>query len=101
MSAPNDPRLSKLNDLSFKALPASLQDSAAGERRDPARRTALLQRVLDEFDEMPGTALTLPQARRLFGLPTEVCDRILIGLVNDGRLRRSIDGRFRLRSFAA
>ena len=86
----NDPR-----------LPATLQGSPVRERRDVGKRMALLHRVFDEFDEMPGTSLTLPQASRLFGLPAEVCDRILVGLVKDGRLRRTDDGRCRLRSFAA
>ena len=97
----NDARLGKIDDLSFKTLSASLQDSSARERRDVGTRIALIHRVFDEFDEMPGTSLTLPQATRLFGLPAEVCDRILVSLVKDGRLRRSEDGRFRLRSFAA
>jgi DNA-binding IclR family transcriptional regulator len=60
-----------------------------------------MHRIWDEFDEMPGTSLTLPQASRLFGVPIEVCDRILISLVKDGRLRRTQDGRFRLYSFVA
>jgi len=97
----DDARLGKLEDLSFKALPAVLPNTSMRERRDVATRMALLHRVFDEFDEMPGTSLTLPQATRLFGLPAEVCDRILVSLVKDGRLRQSDDGRFRLRSFAA
>jgi hypothetical protein len=97
----NDARLSRIDDVSFKAIPAFLQSSSARERRDVGTRMALVHRVFDEFDEMPGTSLTLPQAVRLFGLPAEVCDRILVSLVKDGRLRQSDDGRFRLRSFAA
>ena len=51
------------------------------ERRDAVRRWALMHRIWDEFDEMPGTSLTLPQASKLFGVPIEVCDRILVSLV--------------------
>jgi hypothetical protein len=94
-----DHRLSKIVDIQRKPVAASL--AAAGERRDVGTRRALLHRIWDEFDEMPGTSLTLPQASRLFGVPIEVCDRILVSLVQDGRLRRTEDGRFRLRSFVA
>ena len=95
-----DARLSKISDLSLRPLGASLP-RVTGERRDAGSRWALIHRIWDEFDEMPGTSLTLPQASRLFGVPIDVCDRILVSLVNDGRLRRTQDGRFRLRSFVA
>jgi DNA-binding IclR family transcriptional regulator len=100
-TSPTDKRLSKIIDIPLKALSATLSSPASAERRDSGTRWALLHRVWDEFDEMPGTSLTLPQASRLFGVPAEVCDRILVGLVNDGRLRRTPDGRYRLRSFVA
>ena len=97
-----DARLSKINDISFKALAAPVVPrSFPVERRDILARRALLHRICGEFDEMPGTALTLAQASRLFGLSSEVCDRILRGLVNDGRLWRTADGRFRRRLVAA
>jgi hypothetical protein len=98
---PTDNRLVKFVDIPRKQLSATLSPSAATERRDADTRWALLHRIWDEFDEMPGTSLTLPQASRLFGVPLEVCDRILISLVKDGRLRRTKDGRFRLHSFVA
>jgi len=41
---------------------------------------------------MPGLSLTLPQARRLFGVGDEVCARILDGLVADGKLAQSHGG---------
>ena len=96
-----DTRLARIADIPLKPLGATLASPGARERRDVGTRWALLHRVWDEFDEMPGTALTLPQASRLFGVPLEVCDRILASLVKDGRLRRTADGRFRLRSFVA
>jgi hypothetical protein len=64
------------------------------ERRNLATRHRLMCRVRAEFDEMPGLSLTLPQARRLFGLPLDVCDRILNSLADEGLLRRRLDGRF-------
>lgn len=92
-----DTRLAKIVDISLKPVGATL----ASERRDAATRWALIHRIWDEFDEMPGTALTLPQASKLFGVPMEVCDRILVSLVSDGRLHRTKDGRFRVHSFVA
>jgi len=64
--------------------------AAAGERRSPAARDALLQRVSAEFQEMPCMRLTAAQARRLFGLRSDVCQRILTALVRQGSL--SCDG---------
>ena len=63
---------------------------STGERRSPAARQALLQRVSAEFQEMPCMRLTAGQARRLFGLPSDVCQRILTSLVRQGAL--SCDG---------
>ena len=94
---PADTRIAKIIDISIKPIGATL----ANERRDTGTRWALLHRIWDEFDEMPGTSLTLPQASKLFGVPIEVCDRILVSLVRDGRLHRTKDGRFRLQSFVA
>jgi len=57
-----------------------------GDRRNPATRDALLARVCAEFHEMPGMRLTAGQARRLFGLRSDVCQRILTALVRQGSL---------------
>ena len=61
-----------------------------GDRRNPVTRDALLARVSAEFHEMPCMRLTAGQARRLFGLPSDVCQRILATLVRQGTL--SCDG---------
>ena len=98
---PTENRFAKIVDIPRKPLNATLSPSSPTERRDSGTRWALMHRIWDEFDEMPGTSLTLPQASRLFGVPIEVCDRILISLVKDGRLRQTKDGRFRLHSFVA
>ena len=92
-----DTRLAKIADIDLKPVSATL----LSERRNAGTRGALMHRIWDEFDEMPGTSLTLPQASKLFGVPMEVCDRILVNLVEDGRLHRTKDGRFRLHSFVA
>jgi len=99
---PIEARLSKLNDIPIKLLAAPVVPLSlpAVDRRNTASRLALLHRICNEFHEMPGIALTQQQATRLFGIPDEICGRILVRLVNDGRLRRSPDGRFRLPSAA-
>jgi hypothetical protein len=63
---------------------------STGDRRCPTTRDALLQRVSAEFQEMPCMRLTAGQARRLFGLRSDVCQRILTTLVRQGTL--SSDG---------
>ncbi len=55
---------------------------------------ALLDRIRGEYSEMPGLRLTVPQALRLWGLPQDVCECVLVRLVEDGFLRRTVDGAF-------
>jgi hypothetical protein len=57
-----------------------------GDRRDHTGRYALVQRVYGEFHQMPCMRLTGAQARLLFGLRPDVCERILAGLVQQGSL---------------
>ncbi len=52
----------------------------------------LLQRVYGEFSEMPGLRLTLPQARRLWGLDEPTCVSILDCLVDCRFLCRTATG---------
>ena len=90
--APKIPRaVSALPDIQFEALPASLT-----AHRRPA--TDVAERVRCEFVEMRGFSPTVDQAARLFQLPREECGRILNGLVEEGFLRQTPDGRFRLPS---
>jgi hypothetical protein len=42
---------------------------------------AVAKRVLAEFEEMPGMALTVPQASRLFGLDHAACRTVVDQLV--------------------
>jgi hypothetical protein len=58
-----------------------------GERRDHARRNALVRRIVAEFDDMPGLALTVQQASRFLGIDHGACTRILDELRRDGMLR--------------
>jgi hypothetical protein len=55
----------------------------------------VVDRVRGEFVEMCGFSPTVEQASRLFDLPPDECGRILGGLVQEGFLRRTADGRYR------
>jgi hypothetical protein len=59
------------------------------ERRNKERRDALVRRILAEFEDMPGMALSLKQAGRFLGVDDKTCARILAGLTRDGSLRRN------------
>ena len=53
---------------------------------------AVARRVLAEFEEMPGMALTPRQAARLFGLDQEFCRVVLDALVDSAYLRQTGGG---------
>jgi CheY-like chemotaxis protein len=54
-------------------------------------------RVRDEFGALPGLALTAEQARLVFDLDREMCDRILGALVAEGFLARTPQGAYKHR----
>jgi hypothetical protein len=64
------------------------------ERRDPAGRQRLRSRFHYEYQELPGMSLTSEQAARLFGLPADMCRRVLDELVQDGSLSRKLEGQY-------
>jgi len=53
---------------------------------------AVTRRVLAEFDEMPGLALTVSQASRLFGIDQDICRVVLDSLVDMAYLRQTNGG---------
>ena len=55
----------------------------------------LIGRVRGEFLEMPGLQVTTDQARRLWGLDVQTCQRLLRVLVEARFLARTPDGRYR------
>jgi hypothetical protein len=59
-----------------------------------ASRDELLRRVRGEYDEMPGLALTVPQARRLWALDQQTCEFVLRTLVERRFLRTTARGRY-------
>ncbi len=54
------------------------------------------RRVLAEFEEMPGLALTPRQASRLFGLTDDACRIVLDVLVDSAYLRQTGSGKVTL-----
>jgi hypothetical protein len=90
-------RRQTLLDVTSMSGGARLPPAVSVERRNAAARHALLHRIHSEFEEMPGMCLTLGQAAKLFGLPSEVTSRILHGLTDAQLLHRRTDGRFSLR----
>jgi hypothetical protein len=54
----------------------------------------LLQRVREQYREMPGLKLTKPQATRLFGVAPSVCAAMLRALVMENFLSRTGEGVF-------
>ena len=53
---------------------------------------AVAERIRAEFREMPGMALTIAQASRLFGLKDEECRAVVDRLVSATVLRRTKTG---------
>jgi hypothetical protein len=80
------PRPLTIPELSFYRASAS------------ATRGDVEARVRCEFVEMRGFSPTVQQAARLFQLNPEECGRLLTRLVQEGFLRQTPDGRFRLPS---
>lgn len=60
---------------------------------DDSIDVGLINRVLAEYGEIPGLALTIDQARRLWGCDAVTCRRIADLLVGRRILRWSHEGR--------
>jgi len=69
---------------------------AAGMITSPhsAPLAGLLQRVRDEYREIPELKLTKPQAMELFGVAPSVCAAVLRALVMENFLSRTGEGQF-------
>ena len=59
---------------------------------DDSIDAALITRILGEYREMPGLAVTEAQARRLWGCDAVTCSRVIEVLVTQGHLRWSREG---------
>lgn len=80
------PRPLSIHSLSYR------RGTATSQQRDVEAR------VRCEFVEMRGFSPTIQQAARLFQINLEDCGRLLTRLVQEGFLRQTPDGRFRLPS---
>jgi hypothetical protein len=60
-----------------------------------------ITRIAVEYIEMPDLKLTASQARRLWNIPADVCDRALASLVARGFLMQTRTGAFLRRSSGA
>jgi hypothetical protein len=80
---------SPLADIPFRALSMSTA-------RKPSMRVDGTDRIRCEFVEMRGFSPTVDQAARLFQVSRDECVRVLTRLVDEGFLRQTADGRYRL-----
>jgi len=60
-----------------------------------------ISRIAVEYIEMPDLKLTATQARRLWNIPADVCDRALASLVERGFLMQTRAGAFLRRASGA
>lgn len=86
---PSGTAILSLENIKARAIPMSLALPAGRERRDFARRDAIVRRIVAEFHDMPGMVLSLKQASRFLGVHEAACGRILATLTEAGVLQRS------------
>ncbi len=87
VSRTSDPLDVPFKQLTVRTLPSrSVLSPALGA----------IERMRAEFVEMRGFSPTLEQAARLFHLPQDECSRVLGMLLQEGFIRQTTDGRFRL-----
>jgi hypothetical protein len=68
--------------------------SEASDRRNANSRMIIVERLRNEFQHMPGIALTAAQVARLENLPIEICERVLSTLAEQLEVVCRDDGRF-------
>jgi hypothetical protein len=77
-----------LADVKGRPISMQLPPTVITERRDVLRRDALVRRIVEEFEDLPGLTLSLRQAMRMLGVDEGACLRILDGLTRTGKIRR-------------
>ena len=70
------------------------EHSPALQMRLSSPAHALIQRIQNEYREMPGLILTEEQARRLWGIDGKTCRRVLAALLERRFLRRTAAGAY-------
>jgi hypothetical protein len=93
MSAIVSRRVSHPDPLDVKHKPLSIR--TLKHTRQPID---VVSRVRGEFIEMRGFSPTVEQAARLFDMSRDECHTVLNGLVQQGFLNLTSDGRYRLAS---
>jgi len=91
MSASISRRVSHPDPLDVKHKPLSIRSL-----NYPRQPPDVASRVRGEFMEMRGFSPTVDQAARLFQVSRDECVRVLTRLVDEGFLRQTADGRYRL-----
>jgi hypothetical protein len=61
---------------------------------DPRALAEIQRQVLSEYRCLPGLKLTLPQARRLWGLDQDCCARVMDALLREGALTLDATGAY-------
>jgi hypothetical protein len=93
------PKATRRTASPLDVAPRPLSITSLNYRRPAtAVRHDVAERVRCEFVEMRGFSPTVEQAARLFQLSADECREILRRLVDEGFLRYTPDGRFRLPS---
>jgi hypothetical protein len=72
----------------------TLEGSSAPQTRFTSPAPALLQRIQNEYREMPGLILTEDQAKRLWGIDGKTCRGVLAALLERRFLRRTAAGAY-------
>ena len=72
----------------------TVEHASTPQTRVTATTSVLLQRVQNEYREMPGLILTEDQARRLWALDGKTCHRILAALIERRFLKRTAGGAY-------
>ena len=82
-------------------MTASAPGASQASRKEAsdALSPTLLERIRNEYIEMPGLVLTVSQAARLMGITTRQSERLLSELANSGLLVRDRKKSYRRREY--
>jgi hypothetical protein len=78
----------------MQAVPSPHTPRTHSAAANAAEWDLCLRRIRAEFWEMPGLALSVPQAQRLWSLDSALVERLFAELVASGELRQLPDRRF-------
>jgi hypothetical protein len=85
-------------DCEWRALRATVAKTFAITVRRNAMKhyRRVVQRIREEFEEIPGLRLTVREASRFWGLEESTCELVLAELAMDGFLAQGVDNRFQV-----